>query len=146
MRGRVLIVEDDPDVLGLYRLLLARREMEVWNAVRTGEEAVDLYRAKADPPDVVLLDHRLPGCTGLEAANRILDLHPAALFVLVTADESAISIARAMGIKWVHRKPVGNAKLVQSLMQALDEAESKAEGEAAEERTGVADEEGPGNE
>lgn len=122
MRGRVFLVEDDLDVVEYYCLALAAGQIELWGRANTGEEAVRRYLAAEDPPDVVLLDHRLPGFSGLEAARRIRDNNPLAVFVLVTADDGAIEAARAMGITRLKRKPVSHARLLGNLRGAIDEA------------------------
>jgi len=122
MKGRVFIVEDDLDLMELYCLLLDANQMEVWGTARTGEDALKQYLSASAPPDAVLLDHRLPGCTGLEVARQILRHHPKAEIVLVTADESAIKAARNMGIPRAKRKPISNASLLKQLKGALAQA------------------------
>ena len=122
MRGRIFVVEDDLDVVEYYCLMLAAGQMELWGRASTGEEAVRLYFATEEPPDVVLLDHRIPGCTGIEVARTIRERDPLAVFVLVTADDSAIEVARALGIKRLKRKPVSHANLLRNLSDAIDEA------------------------
>lgn len=122
MKGGIFLVEDDLDVLEYYCLLLVAGQMEVWGTARTGEEAVRRYIAACDPPDVLLLDHRLPGCTGLDAARQILEVDPRAVIVLVTADEAALKEAKAMGITRTKRKPVTNARLLGNLAGALRES------------------------
>ncbi|GAA4714080.1 hypothetical protein GCM10023215_66520 [Pseudonocardia yuanmonensis] len=60
-RGRVLVVEDDPDMRDHLRRLLS----ESWSvhAVATGVEALDL--ARSDPPDLVVADVMMPELDGI---------------------------------------------------------------------------------
>jgi PAS domain S-box-containing protein len=68
----VLIVDDNQDAADSLALLLRRRGQEVRTAY-DGPAALDL--ARAQPPDVVLLDIGMPGMDGLEVARRLrLDL------------------------------------------------------------------------
>jgi two-component system phosphate regulon response regulator PhoB len=62
----VLVVDDEEDILELVRYNLVRGGFDV-TCVATGEEA--LKKAKADSPDLILLDLMLPGVDGLEVCN-----------------------------------------------------------------------------
>ena len=61
--AKILIVEDNPDLLDILKDVLSV-EHEVVTA-RRGEEAVD--RAKETSPDVVIMDLQLPAMSGIEA-------------------------------------------------------------------------------
>jgi CheY-like chemotaxis protein len=65
---RILLVEDTPDIREVVRRKLARLGYEVVTA-EDGEQAV--ARAKADRPDLILMDLGLPGIDGWEATRRI---------------------------------------------------------------------------
>ena len=68
MKGRLLLVEDDP---GLTELLKWHLEREAFDVEHTpdGEEA--LLLAKAAPPDLVLLDWMIEGISGIEVCRRL---------------------------------------------------------------------------
>ena len=66
--GRILIVEDDPDVADLTRRALSRGGFDA-AICGTGEVAVEQMRA-GDVPDLLLVDMMLPGIDGLETARR----------------------------------------------------------------------------
>lgn len=65
--ARILIVEDNPDLLAILKELLAR-EYDVITA-RTGEDAIKL--AEQQRPDMVILDLQLPAMDGMEAGRWI---------------------------------------------------------------------------
>jgi len=67
-REKVLVVEDEEDILELLRFNLSGEGYAVTCAA-TGEEALKL--AKAEVPDLVLLDLMLPGIDGLQVAKRL---------------------------------------------------------------------------
>ncbi|MFI1071781.1 response regulator [Streptomyces puniciscabiei] len=70
MTVRVLVVDDQEIVRTALRLVIDRREgLSVIGEAGDGEEAVAL--AVALRPDVVLMDVRMPGTTGVEATRRI---------------------------------------------------------------------------
>jgi CheY-like chemotaxis protein len=67
-RLKVLIVEDDGDMRGLYCFLLANENYQV-KAVRNGLEAI--MEIQANRPDVVMTDIAMPTLSGLELIKAI---------------------------------------------------------------------------
>jgi two-component system phosphate regulon response regulator PhoB len=67
-REKVLVIDDEEDILELVRYNLAKEGYRV-SGVLSGEEA--LTKAKEEMPDVVLLDLMLPGLDGLEVCRRL---------------------------------------------------------------------------
>lgn len=93
MRARILIVEDNPDLLAIMELVLSN-DFEVRTAQR-GEDAILI--AQTFQPDAVLLDLQLPGIDGIETGRAIKhDAAPRFVPILVLtalgdmADENAI--------------------------------------------------------
>jgi two-component system, cell cycle response regulator DivK len=79
MSARVLIVEDNPDLLAILRELLSQ-DYEVQTA-RRGEDAIVI--ARTFQPNVVLLDLNLPGIDGIETGKWIKrDLAPEHVAIL----------------------------------------------------------------
>jgi two-component system phosphate regulon response regulator PhoB len=67
-KERILVVEDEEDILELVRFNLSREGYSVMGAA-TGEEAWRL--ASSERPDLIVLDLMLPGIDGLEVAKMI---------------------------------------------------------------------------
>ncbi|MGH7391124.1 MAG: response regulator [Candidatus Rokuibacteriota bacterium] len=67
-QGRVLVVEDEPDVAELIRYNLAREGWEV-TAVASGADG--LRRARESRPDIILLDIMVPQLNGWEVCRRL---------------------------------------------------------------------------
>ncbi|MCJ7505011.1 response regulator [Candidatus Bathyarchaeota archaeon] len=66
MPDKILIVDDEPDILNLVRLILERNRFRVVS-VSDGEEA--LRKTEAEMPDLIFLDLVMPGKSGLEVCK-----------------------------------------------------------------------------
>jgi two-component system KDP operon response regulator KdpE len=64
----ILIVDDEPQARRVLRIALVAQGFEV-NDASSGEQAIDKLRSQ--PPDVILLDLKMPGMGGLEACREI---------------------------------------------------------------------------
>jgi len=71
----ILVVDDEPIVRELSRIALERGGFRVLEA-RDGLEAVELFRARRETVDLVLLDMTMPRMGGAEAFRRIRELAP----------------------------------------------------------------------
>jgi DNA-binding NtrC family response regulator len=81
--GKILIVDDDPEVRTATRDFLAGKGYEVVVA-EGGREALRLLAAS--PVDVVLLDVAMPDMDGMETLKRLVAEHPDMPVIMVTAN------------------------------------------------------------
>lgn len=99
--NRALIVDDDEDMRFLLRALIERANegLEVAAEAATGAEAIARWREHQ--PDVVVLDQRMPGGTGLEVAEQILAEAPDQSIILFSAylDDFVLHRAGELGIR-----------------------------------------------
>lgn len=96
----ILIIDDDNLVsLSLKTILEATGEVTIVGIGNSGEEALELYGQHK--PDILLMDIRMDGMSGLTAGKRILELFPDAriLFLTTFADDEYIIKALHMGAK-----------------------------------------------
>lgn len=92
---RVLIGEDETLIRLDLRQMLERAELEVCAEAHDGLEAVEL--ARSSEPDLAILDVKMPGLDGLEAARRIMDERPIPV-VIVSAYTERTLVERAAGV------------------------------------------------
>ena len=83
-RARILVVDDEPDILELVQYNLGKAQYDVVG-VESGEEA--LVQVRSTPPDLIVLDLMLPGVDGLEVCRALKrDTRTAAIpIVMLTA-------------------------------------------------------------
>jgi DNA-binding NarL/FixJ family response regulator len=92
---RVLIVQDHPLLASaIARILESESDLSVAAIARRGDEAATL--AAREKPAVVLMDFRLPDCTGPAAAADIKLAVPSAAIVFHSADETESSLLDAI--------------------------------------------------
>lgn len=89
-RGRVLIVDDEPQLRRVMRTALSANAYEPYEA-RTGEEALEALREFH--PDVILLDMNMPGMGGMAACREIRAVSEVAIIVLSVRDSERDKIA-----------------------------------------------------
>jgi len=88
--GRVLVVDDEPQLRRVMRTALGANGYEAFEA-RTGEEALEALRENS--PDLVLLDMNMPGMGGMAACRAIRAQSEAAILVLSVRDSEKDKIA-----------------------------------------------------
>jgi two-component system response regulator AlgR len=114
---KCLVVDDE--LLARQRLsrLLERCDcVEICGEASNGREAVEL--AQRIKPDAVLLDIRMPGMDGLEAARHLVSLAQAPAVIFTTAyGDHALEAFEAQAIDYL-LKPVSEERLVQALLKA----------------------------
>lgn len=113
---RIVLVDDHEVVrLGLKVLLEQSDHFEVVGEANNAKEAVEI--AGKQRPDIVLMDIRLPGASGIEACEEITQLYPEVRVVMLTSyaeDEMLFSAIRA-GASGYLLKQINSEDLIRSL-------------------------------
>jgi CheY-like chemotaxis protein/MinD-like ATPase involved in chromosome partitioning or flagellar assembly len=119
----ILIVDDDPDTLRLYNLMLEHQGYRVV-AATSGPDAVSL--AKSQNPDLILLDLMMPGMDGIEVARqiRLQEAGRRVPIIMLTARSQAEDklLGYQAGADYYLTKPTPPRELFASLRAALSEA------------------------
>ena len=94
---KVLIVDDDSLVaMSLKTILSSDDEIEVVGLGNDGSEAIKLYEEQK--PDVLLMDIRMSGMSGLDAGSEILSKHSDARILYLTTFNDDEYIIRSISI------------------------------------------------
>jgi len=119
-RERVLVVEDEPDILEVIEHNLRREGYRVLTAA-DGSEGLRL--ARRDAPDLVLLDVMLPGLDGVEVCRRLKEdpLTRPIPIIMVTArgDESDVVLGLGVGADDYVAKPFSPRELTARIKAVL---------------------------
>jgi DNA-binding response OmpR family regulator len=110
---RILVAEDDPDLLGAICEILAAQELEVQGAP-DGQTALDHLGRRSY--DLVLSDLRMPDVSGLEVVRRARELVDRPALILMTADPAACDPSPA---DLLLRKPFSLRSLVIQVLATL---------------------------
>src|SRR3954447_16178861 len=129
----VLLADDQELVRTGFRMILELAGIDVTGEAGDGHEALEM--ARADPPDVVLMDVRMPRMDGIEATRRIgLAGLPTRVLMLTTFDldehvYEALragasgfllkAVARARLVEPVHAVAAGDALMAPSILERL---------------------------
>ncbi len=120
MVGTVLVVDDDPVI---QRLLRVNFEMEGYEVIVASDGLDGLERARADHPDIVVLDIMMPRMSGLDVAKALkADPDTASIPVLLLsakAQEADLRAGDESGADGYLTKPFDPLQLLQRVEELL---------------------------
>lgn len=122
---RVLVADDEPMVLRLYRMALQREGYTV-ESVGNGQQALDAIRKQ--PPDALITDIEMPKLSGEALCRCIAEEMPGRRFPIVVQTSLTAEQHRSWSADiphlWFMEKPVSIRKLIAYLDTALTSMES----------------------
>jgi two-component system chemotaxis response regulator CheY len=124
--GRVLVVDDEPDVRKVIKRILTKAGYDVIEA-EDGEKAIEAIK-KGDNPlllDVIISDIRMPKINGIEAINYFQQQWPRVPLIVLTGFpelEMAIDFLK-IGVVDYLVKPVAKEKLMNAVAKAIGQRE-----------------------
>jgi DNA-binding response OmpR family regulator len=125
----VVCVEDEPEMIDLYRLILNRRGFEVIGA-DGGREGLDAVRENL--PDLVLLDLMMPDMDGWEVYKQIKSDRATKEIPVIVVTAKAQSIDKVLGLHIAQvddyiSKPFSPQELLDSVEKVLSRRQQLAE-------------------
>jgi two-component system alkaline phosphatase synthesis response regulator PhoP len=127
MTIKILTVDDEPDVRRLIEIKLKKAGFEVITAA-DGEEGVE--KAKAENPDLILMDVMMPKMDGYTAVEKIkTEMDPAPLVMMLTAKGTEDDVMQGLvgGADDYITKPFAPRELIARVKVALIKAGRKAD-------------------
>ena len=79
---------------------------EIVTKAFNGVEALEIYKASQNAPEIIIMDHRMPSKNGIETTKEILSINPDCKIIFVSADYSIRDKALEAGAIDFLEKPV----------------------------------------
>ena len=120
---RVLVVDDEPDMLSLLTRILVKKcgyEVRQAESGNQGLETIAFWR-----PDVVLTDIRMPGLDGLDFFRRLKEIDPTMTVIIMTGYGTVEMAVQTLkdGVYDFFEKPFDNDQIVYAVARAMERTE-----------------------
>jgi DNA-binding response OmpR family regulator len=114
---KVLLVDDEKEFIDTLAERLDTRGISA-KVVYSGEEALPVI--KSDPPEVVLLDLKMPGMDGMDVLRKIKHEHPITEVIIYTGHGGDVEkeLSRELGVFAYLQKPVDIGVLTDTMKAA----------------------------
>jgi YesN/AraC family two-component response regulator len=116
---KILVIDDEKPTLSMFRLFL-----EAWGylvlTAENGTEGLEIFRK--EKPAIVITDIKMPGIDGLAVLQRILDIDPRALVIVITGHGDTDLAQQALennAVDFIH-KPIKKEALDAALRKARE--------------------------
>lgn len=121
--AKILIVDDDPDILELLRLTISKNGHEVLTSM-TAKDALEIIAETG--PKVAIVDIRLHNSSGLDLLNDIKRLYPSTTVIIMTGYQDMGTTIKAMqdGAFDYISKPVDTPRLLKLVERALEDRDT----------------------
>jgi DNA-binding response OmpR family regulator len=131
---KILVIDDDPNVAELIKLILKPRGLSIYHAINGQEGLKQAYELQ---PDLVILDVMMPEQDGYEVCARLRELSDVPI-VMLTAKSQSSDVTRgfAVGATDYVKKPFSNDELVSRIESLLRRKKSN---DASANLTGYSD-------
>jgi len=118
---RILFIDDEDILADMGKTMLERLGYHV-TVRQSSLEALEIFQNQPDQFDVVISDQTMPGMTGVDLAQRMLQIRPDIPIILCTGYSSTISEkkAKSFGIREFALKPVQKKDIAMLIRKVLD--------------------------
>jgi two-component system NtrC family sensor kinase len=129
VEGRLLVVDDEENILRALKRVLRRCPWEIVTAL---DAESGLKKLEGFTPEVVISDFRLPGMNGVDFLSKVKQLLPRAQRILLTGQADPYAIEQAINQSEIFRfisKPWNDGQLVLTVRSAFEQYQVIAENE-----------------
>jgi len=118
----ILVIDDEPDIIESYRLMLQQLGYTV-TVAELPEEVLSLMEDRANSFDLMITDQTMPDMTGEELTRRILQIRPNLRVIICTgfSEQLTSDTVRETGARKLMLKPVNYRQLAESVREVLDD-------------------------
>ena len=124
-RERILLVDDEESIVEMTSQMLVNLGYEVTTAA-SGSEALEIFLAQPSGFDLVITDQTMPGITGIDLAERMLEARKELPIILFTGYSETVlpADAKAAGIRAFVMKPITRREMAKTVRRVLDAEKS----------------------
>ncbi len=124
---RILLVDDEPAVAEMASRTLRRLGYEVTSAI-SGRAALETFLKEPARFDLVITDQTMPDLTGIDLAQRMLQVRKDLPVILITGHSETVSPEKAtsVGISEFVMKPVSKREMAETVRRVLDRRDSSS--------------------
>ena len=119
-REKIFIVDDEPTLQYFYKKILNLNGFEVAGVAENGVKAIDMFKSFSNKPKIILMDHRMPEKTGIEATKEILQIDKQVKIIILSADVSIEEEIYSIGAYGFTVKPFTINGLINEIKKALE--------------------------
>jgi len=112
MKGKILLADDDPEILVSLSAALNSEGYEVITAAN-GREACQRFRE--EHVDLILLDLKMPVRNGWDSFERVTSINPLVQVIVITALPDQYTLAAAAGVAALIEKPLDLPLLIRTI-------------------------------
>jgi two-component system cell cycle sensor histidine kinase/response regulator CckA len=127
--ARLLIVDDDPDIVQVLKLGLQKDRFLV-NAFTNPEEALQSFKSDAKSYWVVVSDMRMPALSGMQLARKVKEINPSVKVILMTAfeirDNEFSKVFPSTSVDGFVQKPIGIKELTNKILSIIGESKRRS--------------------
>jgi CheY-like chemotaxis protein len=118
-KARVFVVDDEDYIRELYKDVFESAGLTVFSA-SNGDEAVTIFKTLKNKPDIIIMDHRMPGKDGIQTTREILEMDPSVPIIFSSADMSVREQALEAGACSFWAKPFPCSLLVNAMLDIVE--------------------------
>jgi DNA-binding NtrC family response regulator len=126
--ARLLVVDDDPDIVQVLKLGLLKNRFLV-NAFTNPEEALQSFKSNAESYCLVISDMRMPALSGMQLARKVKEINPDVKVVLMTAfeirDNEFSKVFPSTSVDGFIQKPIGIRDLTNKVLSVIGESKRR---------------------
>ena len=104
-----------------YGEILEMSGHEIVANAYNGDEAVEIFRGMDDPPEIIIMDHRMPNKDGVEITKEILKINPNTKIIFASADTAVRNGTLNSGARSFLPKPFTMSDLLAGIEEIVAE-------------------------
>jgi DNA-binding NtrC family response regulator len=133
--ARLLVVDDDPDIVQVLKLGLLKNGFMI-EAFTDPQEALQGFKSDAESYCLVLSDIRMPSLSGIQLSRKLKAINPNVKVILMTAfeirDNEFSKVFPSTQVDGFVQKPIGIKDLTDKILTLIGDTKNRKKGDEVE--------------